>query len=61
MKFYRTPPGVLQAQMRAWSGVVKRISRDNPIGEKVIKSQLAWARRTVGWLQDATVDSRMVV
>lgn len=59
VKFYRTPPGILQAQMHAWSAVVKRVSRDNPIGEKVIKSQLAWARRTVGWLQDATVDSRM--
>jgi len=59
VQFYRTPPGVLQAQLRAWSALVKRISRDNPIGEKVIKSQLAWARRTVGWLQDATVDTRM--
>lgn len=59
VRFHRTPPGVLQAQLRAWSALVKRISRDNPIGEKVIKSQLAWARRTVGWLQDATVDSRM--
>ena len=57
--FHRTPPGVLQAQLRAWSALVERMSRDNPIGDKVVKSQLAWARRTVGWLQDATVDSRM--
>ena len=59
VKFSRTPPDVLRAQMQAWSAVVKRISRDNPIGEKVIKSQLAWARRTVGWTQEATVDSRI--
>jgi len=59
VKFHRTPPGVLRAQMRAWSAVVKRVSRDNPIAEKVIKSQLAWARRTVGWEQDSTVDSRI--
>jgi TRAP-type mannitol/chloroaromatic compound transport system substrate-binding protein len=59
VEFRRTPPDVLRAQMRAWSAVVKRISRNNPIGEKVIKSQLAWARRTVGWTQAATVDSRM--
>jgi TRAP-type mannitol/chloroaromatic compound transport system substrate-binding protein len=59
VEFRRTPPDVLRAQMRAWSAVVKRISRNNPIGEKVIKSQLAWARRTVGWTQEATVDSRM--
>lgn len=57
--FHPTPPDVLRAQMRAWSVLVERLSRDNPIGEKVIKSQLAWARRTVGWLQDATVDSRI--
>jgi len=59
VEFRRTPPDVLRAQMRAWSAVVKRVSSDNPIGEKVIKSQLAWARRTVGWTQEATVDSRM--
>jgi TRAP-type mannitol/chloroaromatic compound transport system substrate-binding protein len=59
VKFHRTPPDVLRAQMRAWSAVVKRLSRDNPIAEKVIQSQLAWARRTVGWEQDATVDSRI--
>lgn len=59
VKFLRTPPDVLRAQMQAWSALVKRISRDSPIGEKVIKSQLAWARRTVGWTQEATVDSRM--
>jgi len=59
VKFHRTPPDVLRAQMRAWSAVVTRVSRDNPIAEKVIKSQLAWARRTVRWVQDATVDSRI--
>ena len=59
VKFHRTPPDVLRAQMQAWSALVKRISRDNPIGDKVIRSQLAWARRTVGWTQEATVDSRM--
>jgi len=59
VKFHRTPPDVLRAQLRAWGKLVERISRDNPVGEKVIKSQLAWARRTVGWLQEATVDSRM--
>jgi len=50
---------VLRAQMQSWSAVVERISRDNPLGEKVIKSQLAWARRTVGWTQEATVDTRI--
>jgi len=59
VKFLRTPPEVLRAQMRAWSAVAERISRANPLGEKVIKSQVAWARRTVGWTQEATVDTRI--
>jgi len=57
--FYRTPPDVLRAQLVAWSTLAKRMMGDNPTGEKVIRSQLAWARRTVAWLQEATVDSRM--
>jgi TRAP-type mannitol/chloroaromatic compound transport system substrate-binding protein len=59
VKFLRTPPEVLRAQMQAWSAVAERISRANPLGEKVIKSQVAWARRTVGWTQEATVDTRI--
>jgi TRAP-type mannitol/chloroaromatic compound transport system substrate-binding protein len=59
VEFRRTPPDVLRAQMQAWSALAKRISRESPIGEKVIKSQLAWARRTVGWTREATVDPRL--
>ena len=59
VSFRRTPPEVLRAQLQAWSAVVKRVSRDSPIGGKVLKSQLAWARRTVGWTQEAAVDTRM--
>ncbi len=59
VEFHQTPRDVLRAQLVAWGALVSRIMQDNPTGDKVIKSQLAWARRTVGWLQEATVDSRM--
>jgi hypothetical protein len=32
---------------------------DNPLFERVIKSQQAWARRTVGWALDTVVDPRI--
>jgi TRAP-type mannitol/chloroaromatic compound transport system substrate-binding protein len=59
VEFRRTPPDLLRAQLQAWGTLARRISRESPIGEKVIKSQLAWARRTVGWTQEATVDTRI--
>jgi len=59
VKFHRTPADVLRAQMKAWGAVAERRSKENPFFEKVFKSQLAWARRTVGWAQDTIVDSRI--
>jgi TRAP-type mannitol/chloroaromatic compound transport system substrate-binding protein len=57
--FHKTPADVLRAQMRAWSAVAGRRSKENPFFEKVFRSQLAWARRTVAWAQDTIVDSRI--
>jgi len=59
VKFHRTPADVLRAQMKAWRAVAERSSKENPFFEKVLKSQLAWARRTVAWAQDTIVDSRI--
>jgi len=39
--------------------VAERSSKENPFFEKVLKSQLAWARRTVAWAQDTIVGSRI--
>jgi TRAP-type mannitol/chloroaromatic compound transport system substrate-binding protein len=46
VKVYETPPAILQAQLDAWDRVIKRLSED-PFFDKVIKSQKAWAKRTV--------------
>ncbi|MBI2296981.1 MAG: TRAP transporter substrate-binding protein [Betaproteobacteria bacterium] len=59
VRFHKTPAEVLRAQMRAWGAVTGRRSKENPFFEKVLKSQSAWARRTVGWAQDTIVDSRI--
>jgi TRAP-type mannitol/chloroaromatic compound transport system substrate-binding protein len=58
-RLVRTPPEVLRAQLKAWSSVAARRSRDNPIFEKILKSQQAWARRTVAWMLDNAVDPRI--
>jgi TRAP-type mannitol/chloroaromatic compound transport system substrate-binding protein len=55
----RTPDDVLRAQLKAWSAVAARHSRDNPHYEKILKSQQAWARRIVRWRLDTTADPRI--
>jgi len=59
VRFHKTPPDVLRAQMKAWGAVAERRSKENPFFEKVLNSQLAWARRTVGWALDTIVDPRI--
>jgi TRAP-type mannitol/chloroaromatic compound transport system substrate-binding protein len=59
VSFHRTPNEVLRAQLRAWSAVAARTAKENPFFKKVLDSQLAWTRRTVGWSLDTIVDPRM--
>ena len=58
-RFHRTPASVLRAQMEAWRAVAARASKDNPFFARVLESQLAWARRTVGWRLETVVDPRV--
>ena len=58
-RFVKTPPEVLRAQLRAWSAVAARKSRENPMFERVLESQLSWARRAGGWTLDTVADTRM--
>lgn len=44
-----TPEPVLRAQLAAWNRVVEKLSAENPFFKRVIDSQSAWARRTVGF------------
>lgn len=58
-RLLKTPPEVLRAQLKAWSSVAARRSRDNPAFEKILKSQQAWARRVVAWSLDSAADPRL--
>lgn len=58
-RFVKTPEDVLRAQLKAWSVIAERRSRDNPYYERILKSQQAWARRVVGWALATSVDPRI--
>ena len=55
----KTPPAILDAQLKAWDGVVQKYSGENPLFAKVVESQRAWARRVVFWSDEVTVNSEM--
>jgi TRAP-type mannitol/chloroaromatic compound transport system substrate-binding protein len=47
---YRTPDSVMEAQLKAWDIVIKRIEGEDPFFAKVIKSQRAYAKRVMNYL-----------
>ena len=55
----KTPPAILDAQLKAWDGVITKFSGENALFAKVIESQRAWAQRVVYWSDEVTVDSAM--
>jgi TRAP-type mannitol/chloroaromatic compound transport system substrate-binding protein len=57
VRFHKTPPEVLRAQMKAWGAVVARAAKNNPFVERVWWSQLAGAKRTVGWMRENVPDT----
>ncbi|MCW5606116.1 MAG: TRAP transporter substrate-binding protein [Burkholderiales bacterium] len=59
VRFPATPAEILRAQMRAWNAVIASRTRENPFYRKVLDSQMAWARRTVGWSINTLVDPRI--
>jgi TRAP-type mannitol/chloroaromatic compound transport system substrate-binding protein len=56
VQFEKTPAEVLRAQLRAWGAVVARHAQQNPLFDRVWRSQMAWARRIVGWSRATIVD-----
>lgn len=46
-----TPRPVLEAQLKAWDTVIANLSKENAMFAKIIESQKAWAKRTVGFLR----------
>lgn len=55
----KTPPAILDAQLKAWDGVVQKFSGENALFAKVVEAQRTWARRVVFWSDEVTVSSEM--
>ncbi|MGA8004511.1 MAG: TRAP transporter substrate-binding protein [Burkholderiales bacterium] len=53
-----TPKPILDAQLKAWSRVIEKRSKANPLFAKVVESQRAWARRVVYWGNEVTADQK---
>jgi TRAP-type mannitol/chloroaromatic compound transport system substrate-binding protein len=58
-KFYKTPDAVLKAQLDAWDKVIAEKAKDNPLFQKVLDSQKAFAQRAGQWQNDYMVDFKM--
>ncbi len=59
IKFYKTPDAVLKAQLDAWDKVIAAKATENPLFQKVLDSQKAFAQRAGQWQNDYTVDFKM--
>jgi len=52
----KTPRPILDAQLKAWTAVIDRRSKENPLFAKIVASQREWAQRVVYWDVEVTVD-----
>jgi TRAP-type mannitol/chloroaromatic compound transport system substrate-binding protein len=59
VNFYKTPDAILRAQLEAWDKVVAKKASENPLFQKVLDSQKAFAQRAGQWQNDYTVDFKM--
>ena len=59
IKFYKTPDSVLKAQLEAWDKIIEDKGKENPLFQKVIDSQRAYAQRAIPWQNDYMVDFKM--
>jgi TRAP-type mannitol/chloroaromatic compound transport system substrate-binding protein len=59
VKFYATPNGVLQDQLKIWDGIVAKKESENPMFKKVNASMKAFAQRAGQWQSDTNVDYKM--
>ena len=55
----KTPDAILQAQLAAWDKVLTKLSAADAFFKKVVDSQKAWAKRTVGYELLNTPSSEM--
>ena len=59
IKFYKTPDSILQAQLTSWDKIIAKKGGENPLFQKVIDSQKAYAQRACQWQNDYMVDFKM--
>jgi TRAP-type mannitol/chloroaromatic compound transport system substrate-binding protein len=59
VKFYKTPDAILKAQLEAWDEIIKKKGGENPLFQKVLDSQKAFAQRAKQWQNDYMVDFNM--
>jgi TRAP-type mannitol/chloroaromatic compound transport system substrate-binding protein len=59
IKFYKTPDAILQAQLASWDKIIAKKGGENPLFQKVIDSQKAYAQRACQWQNDYMVDFKM--
>jgi TRAP-type mannitol/chloroaromatic compound transport system substrate-binding protein len=49
VQIVRTPQSVFEAQLKAWDEVLAELNQD-PFFKKVVDSQMAWAKRVMGYM-----------
>jgi TRAP-type mannitol/chloroaromatic compound transport system substrate-binding protein len=59
VRFYRTPPSVLQKQLEVFDQVLAKRSADNPMFKEIAASQRKFAERAVKWDLDTNVRREM--
>ena len=59
VKFYKTPDGLLQEQLKVWDEIVAKKGTDNPLFKEVEASQRAFAERAMKWDMDTNNPRRM--
>ena len=55
----RTPQSIMEAQLKAWDVVTKRLSDEDPFFKKVVESQKAWAKRVARYMFLNEADYRL--
>ena len=59
VRFYKTPPSVLQKQLTVYDEVIAKKSAGNPLFTEIVASQKKFAERAVNWEQSVVVDRKM--
>jgi TRAP-type mannitol/chloroaromatic compound transport system substrate-binding protein len=59
VKFYKTPDAILRGQLAAWDKIMTKKGGENPMFQKILDSQKAFAQRAGQWQNDYTVDFKM--